>query len=341
MRFTDIRQLTTTAREGMTQGTLYAQVTQTAVKATRQGKPYLEITLADTIGSFTLKVWDNAPWHGAFAALHVGDTVAVTGNWQGNDFGTDGSALDVRPLTADEEADLLAGSPELRAKQDADWQSIVSLAESIADPRLRALCDRFREEFAARFRRAAAARNVHHARRGGLTEHTAGVMRMAAALCDCYPELNRDLVLAGALFHDCGKMWENGYEEHSLNTPYTEIGELMGHISLGIEVINRLWNQIMTPEQREAWKPLTPASEEVRLHLLHAVAAHHGTLEFGSPVVPKTPEALALHFADDTDAKMEIYRNAYATGTPLSDKVLQRKFPMDGNPVLPLPRFQA
>lgn len=332
-----LNELNTAAAE-LVQGAVRVQVTQIITKTTKTGKPYLEATFADVEGSLTFKVWDNAPWHPAIAPLQPNDAVELSGNWLVGQYGMEASDLDVRSLTAEEEEQMLAGSPELVARQQRDWECIQALTATIADPRLQALCATLLSTFGTRFRRSGAARKMHHARRGGLVEHTAGVMRTADALCRVYPQLNRDLVLTGALFHDCGKMWENTYEEHSFVMPYSLMGELMGHITTGIELINKLWSGLMA-EHREEWRALTPASDQVRLHLLHLIASHHGTLEYGSPVVPKTPEALALHHADDVDAKMEMFRYGYETAPAVSDHVQQPKFPL-GNIVTPLPAFE-
>ncbi len=341
MQYDSLSQLQSLAAEGVTQGTALVQVTQVSQKTTRTNKPYLEVVLSDVSASLSIKVWDNAPWMPAFRGLKVQQTVAVTGAWRLSEYGMEASELELRPLLPEEEETLLAGGGEWRAQQDADWEDIVRLSGSIGDPRLKTLCRALLENFEARFRRAGAARGYHHARRGGLTEHTAGVMRTADALAHAYPSLNRDLLLAGALFHDCGKMWENAYPEHSFSMPYSEAGELLGHISLGIEVINKLWTRLLTEERRREWEPLQPPTDQVRLHLLHLVASHHGSLEFGSPVVPKTPEALALNRADDLDARMEMFRGAYETSTRLAPHIQQRKIPLPGNVVTPLPSFTS
>ena len=98
---------------------------------------------------------------------------------------------------------------------------------------------------------------------------------------------------------------------------------------------------MLTPENQTEWKTLVPSTEQVRLHLLHLVASHHGLLEYGSPVLPKVPEALILHHADNVDAKMEMFRATYEGATMLSDRVVQRKSPMQTNVVLPLPTVQV
>src|SRR5213076_484276 len=113
----------------------------------------------------------------------------------------------------------------LRARQEADWDLIAQRIQAILDPRLRALCEAFLKEWGDRFRRTAAARNYHHARRGGLVEHTAQMMRISREIAPLYPQLNADLLLAGILFHDCGKLWENQMPENGFNMSYDERGE--------------------------------------------------------------------------------------------------------------------
>lgn len=342
MVFESVSQLMSLTADGeAAEGTLHAQVGQKVLRTTKTGKPYLEVQLADVAGSVSLKIWDNLPCYGAFEAMAVGVGVAVHARWQNTAYGIEAQEPDVRSLSPEEEDTMLSGGKELQLRQAGDWDTIVHLVGSMRDARLAALSRALLSDYETRFRRAAAARGYHHARRGGLVEHTAGVMRAADALCTAYPQLNRDLMLAGALFHDCGKMWENCYPEHSLAMPYTEPGEMLGHISLGIEVINKLWQQICTDERKKQWDALEPPSEHVRLHLLHLVASHHGSLEFGSPVVPKTPEAYALNHADDMDAKMEMFRGAYESSPRLASRIRQRKMPLPGNVVDPLPAVRA
>ena len=338
MVFECISQLLSLTSGGeVVEGELHAQVAQKLARTTKTGRPFWELQLADAAGSVTLKIWDNLPCFDALHALGVESAVAVQARWLCSAYGMEVQEAQLRPLSPEEEELLLTGGRELQERQARDWADICRLVASMRDPRLLALAEALLSGHEARFRRAGAARGYHHARRGGLVEHTAGVMRTAHALCEAYPQLNRDLLLAGALFHDCGKMWENGYPEHGLAMPYSDAGEMLGHISLGIEVINRLWARVCTEERKQEWSALSPSSEQVRLHLLHLVAAHHGCLEFGSPVVPKTPEAYALNHADDMDAKMEMFRGAYESSPSLAAHIRQRKAPLPGNVVEPLP----
>jgi 3'-5' exoribonuclease len=265
-----------------------------------------------------------------------GEFLEVTGEFVHNGaFGTDARRWTCLRLGEEERAALLAGPPELREKQNADFKFIVNSVESLGDPRLRLLAQTFLGDWGDRFRRSAAARNYHHARRGGLVEHTAQMMRAAEAVAAVYPQLNRDLLLAGVLFHDCGKLWENVLPENGFTMPYSETGELLGHIPVGIELVNALWRKLdLAP-----WAGLDPASEEVRLHLLHLIAAHHGEKQFGSPVDPKTPEAFALHYIDNLDAKMEMITAGYQTAAQLAPGIFERVRPLPGNIVRPLARF--
>ncbi len=339
MQYDSISHLQTEIADAPGFGTVFAHLARKSTKTTKNGRPYLEVNLADVAGNITLKIWDNSDAYSTFLGLQEEANIAVTATWQTSEYGIEAAHLDVRPLSPEEEHIMMSGGAELALRQEEDWDCICDLVDSLQDPRLGQLCRAMLENFESRFRRAGAARSVHHARRGGLVEHTAGVMRCAAAMCTAYPTLNRDLLLAGALFHDCGKMWENAYPEHGLAMPYADTGELLGHISLGIEVINKLWTRLLTDERKASWEALEPPTDHVRLHLLHLVASHHGSLEFGSPVVPKTPEAIALNHADNLDAKLEMMRLGYETGSSLAPHIRQGKRPLPGNLVTPLPAF--
>jgi 3'-5' exoribonuclease len=172
-----------------------------------------------------------------------------------------------------------------------------------------------------------------------LVEHVAQMMRSSDAVARVYPGLNRDLLLAGVLFHDSGKLWENCFPKESFIMPYDVRGELIGHVSIGVELVNRLWQRLKESAEFSQWSSLTPDSESVRLHLVHLVSAHHGEKQFGSPVEPRTPEAITLHLIDNLDAKLEMMSNAYQLGKRLSAEVVERVRPLPTNLVEPLPVF--
>jgi 3'-5' exoribonuclease len=328
------------AKEGPVTARAHVQVESAAPRTTREQQPYCELILADACDHMTLRVWSDHPDYKACSAMASEQFLEIAGEFhQHNQFGLEARKWTVRPLIEQEISELLQGPPELRAKQASDWEFITQTCQAITDPRLRALCETLITEWGERFRRTAAARNYHHARRGGLVEHCAQMMRVALAIAPLYPQLNEDLLAAGILFHDSGKLWENQYSETGFVMGWDERGELMGHISIGLELVNSLWRRISV-ENAEAWKNLVPASEDVRLHLLHLIGAHHGELEFGSPVSPKTPEAMALHYIDNLDARLEMFSAGYAVAKPLAARIFDRVRPLPGNLVKSLDKFQ-
>lgn len=317
---------------------LHLQVDSRLEKQTSQGSPFLEVKLADAGDSLVWRVFDNNPLFPEARQLARGAFLEIAAQWvDAGKYGIEPRQAKMRLLTEDERQTLLNGSGELAERQRADFQEIEAFVEAIRDPRLKTLCGLFLERFGERFKRTAAARENHHARRGGLVEHVAQMMRCAAAIAAVYPSLNRDLLIAGVLFHDCGKLWENNYPEAGFNMPFNINGEMLGHISLGLELINKLWREMMERPETAEWATLEPAGEMVRLHMLHLIASHHGQYEFGSPVLPKTPEAVTLHHVDNIDAKLEMFRRGYATSKELAPGIFERFRPWPVNVVAPLP----
>ena len=319
---------------------VWCQVESVRRKQTKTGKPYLDLALRDAEDNVALKVWEDAPAFVVAEGLRPGDTVEVDGEWSSGAYGLECRNSQFRKLRDPEVAELLGGPAELRERQAADWDDIAEFVAGMKDPRLRTLSRWFLDSYGERFRRTAAARDYHHARRGGLVEHVAQMMRAADALCGAYPRLNRDLLLAGVLFHDCGKLWENSFPETGFTMPFTESGELLGHIPIGMELVNRLWRDLMENEEAAEWKTLEPANDQVRLHLLHLIASHHGEHEFGTPTLPRTPEAIALHHIDNIDAKLEMIFRGYETSPELGRNIFERVRPLPARLVRPLAPFQ-
>lgn len=323
---------------------LRAQLQRRLAKTTKTGNPFYELSFADAEESLVLRVWNNSPMFAGCGELLEGRFYELSGEFGlgGDGRSVDGRSWTARALGEEEAAAVLAGSEKLRRKQEEDYAFVEAAVASLADPRLQTLCEGFLERYGKRMRRTAGARDYHHARRGGLVEHVASMVRSAVKVCEAYPMLNRDLLLAGILFHDVGKLWENAYQPSGFAMPYTELSELLGHIPLGMEVANRLWRERVEPAAAEGgWDRLEPPSERVRLHLLHLIVSHHGELEFGSPVVPKTPEAQALHYIDNLDAKMEMFERGYLVAAELGERVYDRVRPLPGRLVAPLPKFEG
>ena|SRR2546430_2895671 len=338
MTLTEIRRA---AQNGLVTARAHVQIESATPKVTREQKPYCELGLADACDRMTLRVWSDHPNYKACSSLNSESFIELTGEFSSHtQYGLEAQKWNFRPLTPQEKNELLQGPAELRAKQTSDWKFIVETIAKISDPRLRGLAEAFVKEFGERFRRTAAARKYHHARRGGLVEHTAQMMRVGIELATLYPQLNVDLLLAGMLFHDCGKLWENALPENGFVMSYDELGELVGHISIGIEVVNALWRKL-SAENSESWKNYSPPSEDVRVHLLHMIASHHGAKEFGSPVEPRTPEAMALHYIDNLDARLEMFAAGYTIAKPLAPRIFERVWPLPGNLVTSLQKFEV
>jgi len=311
-----------------------AQVDELNKKESTTGKPYWELKLRDAGDALTLRAWSDTDAFRTCADLARGECVEVEGEFAINGgFGLDAKRWRMRVLNPEETAELFQGTEEETAALERDYSDVEATIAELADLRLKSLCELFLADFGPRFRRAAAARFNHHAHRGGLLRHTAQMMRSAKAVCGAYPFLNRDLLLTGVLFHDCGKLWEMCPPEAGFEIPRGLTGELLGHISIGIEVVNALWRKLPVEE----WSAAAPSSEDVRLHLLHLIASHHGELQFGSPIEPKTPEALALSMVDNLDARLEMITAAYAKQPEIAPGIHERVKPLNNaSPVKPL-----
>ena len=212
-----LRELKATADATPQTHAVRTQVAAITLKKTKSDKDYLELGLGDGSDTITLRLWLDHPLFPAAQRLLPRAWIELVGDWTQNQFGLDlrpGASL--RTLTEAEAAELLDGPADRRRRQAEDFAHIGETVAGLRDPRLQAVCLRFLEVYGERFRRTAAAREYHHARRGGLVEHVAQMMRCAEALTTAYQHLNRDLLLAGVLFHDCGKLWENAYVRRRL-----------------------------------------------------------------------------------------------------------------------------
>jgi 3'-5' exoribonuclease len=272
-------------------GYLLAQ--EVAFKTSAKGSEYLEAKLADASGDIKAFLWDLRAIEGdmdkvaADAFLKVKGQISLyNGRLQ--------MRLDKARHAEDREVgDFSRFFPTSRRPLEDMVQELDGTIAGIGDPWIRRLLELvFIEEPQLReaFCRAPAAKSMHHVFLGGLLEHTLSVLGMAERACAHYPELNRDLVVAGVLLHDIGKTAELTFQR---SFGYSDAGNLIGHISMEAEWISRAVARI----------PDFP--EELRLLILHIVLSHHGKLEFGSPVLPKTPEALLVHYLDDLDGKLE------------------------------------
>jgi 3'-5' exoribonuclease len=274
------------------QGFLLAQ--EAAYKVSAKGSEYLELKLADASGDLKGFLWDVRAVEGDLEAICADVFVRVKGSVTSYN-GRLQLKLDKVRFAADAEVgDLSAFFPVSARPVPEMLDELDACIASVRDPWIRGLLAALFQEDAdlrAAFALAPAAKSMHHAYLGGLLEHSLSVLGMAEGACRHYRGLNRDLVAAGVLLHDVGKTAELSYQR---TFGYTDAGNLLGHIALEAEWISRAMGKI----------PGFP--EELRLQILHIVLSHHGRLDFGSPVLPKTPEALLVHYLDDLDGKLEV-----------------------------------
>jgi 3'-5' exoribonuclease len=256
---------------------------------TRSGKPYLILTVMDRSGELPARLWDNAD--ALLPECKPGSLVSIAGQAQ-----TYRETLQLKVDTvksvAAEGQDMLPFLPSSCLDIDHMATRVVSLAQSITEPSYRKLLLKFFNDrsFFADFQVAPAAKNMHHAYLGGLLEHTLSVSRLAEAVSGLYPALDRDLLLTGSLLHDIGKVAELSFHSYPFN--YTDQGRLVGHLVLGVTMVQDRINSI------------TDFPDKLAMRLQHLILSHHGRYEFGSPTLPMMGEAFVLNFLDDLDAKL-------------------------------------
>lgn len=281
-----------TLREGERLGDIYlCKFRQAAV--TKNGKSYENVVLQDKTGVLDAKIWEpGSQGIDDFEPLDyvyvVGDVTSFQGSLQ----------LNIKRLRRAQAGEYRQEDYLPISDRDIDemYEELKGYVAKIKNPYLKQLTDSYfieNEAFIKAFKFHSAAKSVHHGFVGGLLEHTLSVVKLCDFYAKQYPELNRDLLLTAALFHDIGKMKEiSVFPEND----YTDDGQLLGHIYMGAELVGASIRRIQG-------FPRKLASE-----LKHCILAHHGELEYGSPKKPALMEALALNFADNTDAKLETFR---------------------------------
>lgn len=278
-----------TFREGMHISDVYL-CKQKQIALTKAGKEYGNLVLQDKTGTVDSKIWDlNSPGIGNFEGMDYvyvdADVTVFMGLNQLNI-----KRIRKAELTEYEPGDYL---PVSSKDIGVMYEELLGYIKSVKNDKLRQLLSSFfieDKEFVKVFQFHSAAKSVHHGFVGGLLEHTLSVVKLCDYYAGYYPMIKRDLLITAAIFHDIGKTVElSCFPEND----YTDDGQLLGHIIIGTEMIS------------ERIKKIPDFPEKTALELKHCILAHHGELEYGSPKKPALLEALALNFADNTDAKME------------------------------------
>ncbi len=265
---------------------------------TKNGKPYDNVILQDKTGTLDGKIWEpNSMGIDEFEAMDYvevqGEVTTFNGAMQ----------LNIKRVRRCQEGeyDMRDFLPTSERDIEEMYAELMALKNKVADVHIKALLDDIfvnDKALVKAFKNHSAAKSVHHGFVGGLLEHTLGVTKLCNCFADNYPLLNRDLLVAGAMLHDIGKIKE-------LSTfptnDYTDDGQLLGHIIIGVEFIG------------ERIKNIPDFPPKMASQLKHLILSHHGEYEYGSPKKPAIIEAFALNFADNMDAKMETLKELLST----------------------------
>ncbi|MDX1964002.1 MAG: HD domain-containing protein [Pirellulales bacterium] len=267
------------------------------LRPNRNGQLYLQVDLSDRSGTLSGRLWNAQEGDGS--RFEDGDFVRVRGTaqlYQG------AMQLILSDIQRANSADVDWNNFSCLTPADVDKlaRRLAELLRGLKDPGLRALAECFLgdEAFMASFSRCPAGVKNHHAYQGGLLEHVVNLMEVANRIYDRYPQLNHELLLFGCFLHDMGKIEELSFEK---GFAYTDAGQLLGHVVQGISLLDE--------KIRQAEELLgEPISGETILRLKHMILSHHGEYQYGSPKLPMTLEAVALHYLDNLDARLHNFQ---------------------------------
>jgi 3'-5' exoribonuclease len=297
-------------------------ITDKQLRANRNGNLYLQLELRDRTGAMSARLW-NAGEH-LFRSFETGDFLLIKGKVQLFQ-GALQMILSHLERVEPEKVDLADFLPHTEHDISKLLERLRGFLLRLGNPHLRALVECFLmdDAFLQGFCRSPAGVRNHHAYLGGLLEHVVTLLDGADRLLPLYPEVDRDLLMAGIFLHDVGKVRELSYGRAFA---YTDEGQLVGHLIIGVEMLNEKASKVpdLTGE---------PFPPELLLRLKHMIVSHHGTYEFGSPKLPMTPEAIALHYLDNLDAKVHSFtrdiredRNSTSAWTPFNQSTQRRLF---------------
>ncbi len=275
----------------------YFLVHEKEVRNTSSGKPYLRMELGDSSGTVEARMWDQ--FEAAAKDVHRDDFVKVSARVEIYRNKPQLSLLQFR-VAKSEEINLADFLPHTPYDVEVLFKEVLGHTEGMKNPWLKTLVLKVLSDpqIVERYKRAPAAKVMHHAYLGGLLEHVAGLCGLAKLIAAHYPELDVDLLLTAAMLHDVGKLDELCYERA---VSYTIEGQLLGHIAMELETVSRAMDEI------EGF----PAN--LKTVVQHILISHHGQYEFGSPKLPMIREALAFHYLDDLDSKLAAVRAALAS----------------------------
>lgn len=273
-----------------------------AVAMGKTGKAYMNLVLQDKSGEVEARIWDDVA---KYAGQAVKDTFAwVEGTCQSYQ-GRKQIVIKSLQVLREDEVQVVEFVPESSIDPEMLYKKLMSYVLSMKDPYYRALAESILKDDADivdRYKRAPAAKSMHHAYKTGLLEHVVSITGILDHLATHYaPYLDRDLLFLGGFLHDIGKLWELSYDRV---TDYTTEGKLIGHLVMGVELVEKKVREL----ESQSGRLPGPFPEEKKLLVKHVILAHHGQLEYGSPKRPKCLEALIVHYIDDLDSKVNAIR---------------------------------
>ena len=276
--------------------TTYFVLSSMQVREKKQGGQYLALIVSDKTGSLEARMWDDVAdpiaycSEGCYVKVQ-GDISKYQGKYQ--------ITLKKLRLAADSEIDPTDFQPATKFDVDEMWTELRGYVSAFKNEDLKRLVFSFLDDqrIGPAFKSAPAAKRLHHAWLGGLLEHVLTLVRVCLAAAPFYPEVDRDLLVTGAILHDIGKVRELEWKS---SFSYSLEGQMVGHISIAQGML------------REKVKEIAPFPEKLTLLVEHMILSHHGKYEFGSPKLPMTPEAILLSALDDLEAKMQALRNEFA-----------------------------
>jgi 3'-5' exoribonuclease len=299
------------------------------LRANRNGVHYLQLDLQDRSGTINARLWNATD--PLFRSFEAGDFVTVKGKVQLFQGALQVILTNIERVPA-ERVELTEFLPHTDKDVNQLLTKLRTALRKVGNPHLRALAECFLmdDAFVRAFSRVPAGIRVHHAYVGGLLEHVVAMLDLTERVAPLYPGLDRDLLTMGVFLHDAGKVSELSFER---SFAYTDEGNLIGHVVIGVELLNEKAHQV--PELTGE-----PFPRELLLRLKHMILSHHGALEFGAARLPMTPEAMALHYLDNLDAKMHLTlrdiredRNKQSAWTPFNQSLQRRlyKGPAEGD----------
>ncbi len=289
-------------------------------KTNAKGAEYLDMILCDAGGEIDAKLWDYAPeTHGSYVADSIVKVRATVNVWK------DSQQLKIdkiRNTRAEDEVDMAGLVPCAPISSQTMYDELYACAEEFRDGDLKMLTQYLLRENKDKVLKYPAALKLHHAMRGGLLYHTSTMLQAAQSICDVYkglyPSLSRELVYTGIILHDIAKCTELSVGNMGLATAYSTPGQLLGHINMGVGMVERAAAELMI-------------SEETKVLVQHMLLSHHGVPEYGSPKPPMFPEAEIVSTLDVLDSRL--YEMYDATESVAEGEFSERQWALDNRQI--------